>query len=70
MAVSEITPVAAKRVVVVADIERDVVGNSVHDDREPFVEVVPVTPSGLSPVVTLEPARPLNFPHAGRRTGC
>ena len=70
MAVSEVAPLAAKCVVVVADVEGNIVGESVHDYCEPFVEVVPVTASELSPVVALEPARPLNRPHAGRRTGC
>ena len=69
MAVSEIAPDTAKRVVVVAGVEGNVVGKSVHDECDPFVEVVSVTASGLSLVVALEPARPLNRPHAGRRTG-
>ena len=70
MAVSKIAPAAAKGVVVVAGVEGDVVGQSVHNGGEPFVEVVPVTASGFSSVVALEPARPLNRPHAGRRAGC
>ena len=44
MAVSEVAPVATKRVVVVAGVEGNVVGESVHDDWETFVEVVSVRP--------------------------
>ena len=42
VAVAEVAPGAAQRVVVVAEIERNVVGERIHDDREPFIEVAPV----------------------------
>ncbi len=45
MAVSEVAPIATKRVVVVAGVECHVVGQSVNDGGEPFVEVVPATAS-------------------------
>lgn len=70
MAVAEVAPRAAQRVVVVSRVEGDIVGEGVHNDGEPFIEVVSVATSGLASVIASEPARPLNRPHEGRQGGC
>lgn len=67
MAVAELLPGAAQRVVVVVRVEGNVVGEGVHDDGKALIEVLPVAASGLAPVVPFEPGRPPNRPHAGRR---
>ena len=69
VAVAKVTPRAAQRMVVVACVEQNVVGKRVHDDREPFIEIVPVAAAGFASVVALEPTRPFNRPHAGREKG-
>ena len=70
MAVAEVAPRTAQRVVMVARFEGSVVGECGHDGGELLIEVVPMASPGLPLVVALEPTRPLNRPHAGRRTGC
>ena len=70
VAVAEVAPGTAQRVVVVVGNEGNVVGEGVHDDGEPPIEVVTATTPALASVVALEPVRPLDRPHAGRRTRC
>ena len=69
VAVTEIGPRAAERMVLVAGFQRSIGGKGLYDRRQSFIEVCAVAATGLPPVVTLEPMRPLNRPHAGRRAG-
>ncbi|MXY58861.1 MAG: hypothetical protein F4029_05000 [Gammaproteobacteria bacterium] len=64
MAVAEVASGAAQRVVVVAGIEGDFVGEGVHDDGEPLIEVDRVAAAGFA----FEPSGALKSPDEDRRT--
>ena len=67
VAVTEVGPQAAERMVMVVWFKHIVAGKSLYDYGQSFIEVGAMTTAGLPLVVALELTRPLNRPHAGRR---
>ena len=68
VAVTEVRPRTAERMIMVERLQRGIGGEGVYDRRQTFVQIAAVTAAGFTAIVALEPMYPLGRPHAGRQT--